>query len=90
MKHLYVEVTFDFNDESPKEKDIFLDYLTSEHWVNLENERNWKIGFNQELVIKEKIAIIKNDLEVASKISKIKAVDYAIVLNDSLYFGTIN
>ncbi|RLZ11712.1 hypothetical protein [Faecalibacter macacae] len=90
MEHLYVEVTFDFNEEYKKEKEIFLDYLMSEHWVNINSERNWKIGFNQDLIINDKIAIIKEDLEVASKISKIKAVDYAIVLNDSLYFGSIN
>ncbi|MBS7333106.1 MAG: hypothetical protein KIG88_05880 [Weeksellaceae bacterium] len=90
MKHLYVEVTFDFDEQYKNEKEIFLDYLISEDWVNLDCERNWKVGFNQKLINNDRIAIIKDDLEIASKISKIKAVDYAIVLEDSFYFGTIN
>ncbi|HEY4540301.1 MAG TPA: hypothetical protein VIG94_09860 [Faecalibacter sp.] len=90
MDNYYIEVTFDFDDTLIKEKEIFLDYLTSEHWINLNSERNWKIGFKKEIGAQKRFDIIKHDLEIASKISKIKAVDYALISNESLFFGSIN
>lgn len=89
MRSLYVDVTFDFDDQFLQEKEVFLDYLSSEKWISLESDRNWRIGFNNGLFPQDKLDIIKKDLEIASKISKIKAVDYAIILNDAFYFDTI-
>lgn len=90
MNEYYVEVTFDFDEKFDKEKEIFLDYLTSEHWINLNSERNWKIGFKNDIVEHDRLAIIKEDLIIASKISKIKDVDYAVILKDNFFFGSIN
>jgi len=90
MDNYYIEVTFDFDETLTKEKEIFLDYLTSEHWINLNSERNWKIGFKKDIQADERLDIIKHDLEVASKISKIKAVDYALISHESLFIGSIN
>ncbi|MBF0597850.1 hypothetical protein [Faecalibacter rhinopitheci] len=90
MNRYYVEVTFDFDDNFIKEKEIFLDYLTSEHWINLNSERNWRIGFKKDILETDRIEIIKEDLITASKISNIKKVDYAVILKDNLFFGSIN
>lgn len=90
MNRYYAEITFDFDEEYTKEKEIFFDYLSSEHWVNLNNERNWRIGFRKEILDDERVEIIKNDLKIASKISKIKKVDYAVITKESLFIGTIN
>lgn len=90
MNSYYAEITFDFDDEYSKEKEIFLDYLSSEHWINLNNERNWRIGFQKEILDAERVQIIQNDLELASKVSKIKKVDYAVITKESLFIGRIN
>jgi len=88
--HYYVQVTFDFDESCCSEKDIFLDYLSTEHWINMNNGRNWKIGFKKHINSKEKIQIIKEDLKIATAISKINGVDYAVIFEDTFFIDRIN
>lgn len=85
MKNFFADVTFDFDDQYVLEKEVFLDILSNENWINLDSECNWRVGFNQPLNTEDKIEIIRQDLIVASKISKIKSVDFAIILKDAVY-----
>ena len=86
----YVQVTFDFNESCCSKKDIFLDYLTTEHWININNGKNWKIGFKKDIHPNEKISIIKEDLKIATAISKINGVDYAVFFEDTFLIDCIN
>lgn len=89
MEDLFVDVTFDFNDQSVTEKEIFLDFLTTEKWIKKNSDQNWRIGFKDEISSEDKISIIIDDLKLASKVSKIKSVDYAIILNDSIFIDSL-
>jgi len=90
MDNYYVQVTFDFDESCCTKKEIFLDYLSTEHWIDVNNGKNWKIGFKKNIHPQDKIAIIKEDLKIASSISKINGVDYAVFFEDTFFVDRIN
>lgn len=87
---LSAEISFDFEESYENEKDLFLHCLAEQNWINLNSDRNWKIEIQNSLFDEDQIELIKKDLAKASQISKIKSVDYALILGDSLYFDSIN
>ena len=90
MRTLCAEIAFDFENENLNEKKLFLDYLTEHNWINLDSERNWKIEFEDDLFDEDQLSFIKEELSLASSMSNLKEVDYAIVMGDLFYFDSIN
>ena len=89
MEISHVDVTFDFDDQYLQEKEIFLDYLSGEKWIQ-NSEKIWRVELDQSLSVKDQLSVIKKYIENASKISKIKAVDYAIISDEAVYFNKID
>jgi len=89
INNLYAEVTFDFDEQFLLEKENFLDYLSNEKWTKLDTDQIWRIGFKNNIIPEDKLKFILNDLEIATKVSNIKAVDYAIMIEDIIYIDTI-
>lgn len=90
MRTLCAEIAFDFENENLNEKKLFLDYLLEHNWINLDSERSWKIEFEDDLLAEEQLNLIKEELSLASEISKFKEIDYAVVMGDLFYFDSIN
>ena len=90
MRTLCAEIAFDFENENLNEKKLYLDYLTEHNWINLDSERNWKIEFEDDLFDEDQLSFIKEELSLASSMSNLKEVDYAIVMGDLFYFDSIN
>lgn len=90
MDNSHVDVTFDFDDQYLQEKEVFLDYLSGENWINLNSDQLWRVQFNQSLSIEDQLLIIRKSIENASKVSQIKAVDYVLISEEAVYFNKID
>jgi len=89
MDLFYADITFDFDDAYFDEKVIFLEHLFHQNWINNNSEFNWKVPYNGNIEDTELLEIITKNINDAVKISNIDNVDYAIIMNKSIFFGSV-
>ena len=90
MNNSQADIFFDFSEEYLQEREVFLDYLQGENWNKLNSENNWRKNFTQSLTTKEQFNIIKKEIELASKISKIKSIDYIVISDEAVYYNKVD
>lgn len=90
MSNLSVQIALDFVECTKEQKEIFLKNLEVLKWQPVNSDKLWIAEFENSENNQSRLDSIERELILAKEISNLYELDYAIIIENEIYFNQLN
>lgn len=90
MNNLSVQIALDFVECTKEQKEIFLKHLEVLKWQPVNSDKLWIAEFENSENNQSRLDSIERELILAKEISNLYELDYAIIIENEIYFNQLN
>ncbi|MFV0150687.1 hypothetical protein OBJ96_08995 [Empedobacter falsenii] len=90
MSNLSVQIALDFVECTKEQKEIFLKHLEVLNWHPVNPDKLWIAELKKGESNQTQLNKIERELILAKEISNLYELDYAIIIENEIYFNQLN
>lgn len=89
MSNLSVQIALDFVECTKEQKEKFLEHLKTLNWKPVNPDKLWIVEFKNNESKNNKLRQIEKELIIAKEVSNLYELDYAIIIDEEIYFNQL-